>query len=257
MRTLLHKGLSLPLCVDKFFCPLGKENLLQFCFRAQIYEEILPHMIEISANENGQLSFGSPIRTSPEAALLSLASRKEDSLSPSAQFWSNFAKHFIESVRLNPAVEELREQCRITLTPDKMREFLAEAPFMRGGEYLNEDYLAFQWDNLQNHFLGELKFFPGSVEEYLLGLNPEIHLVGRVFFHLVENKQDPEFPFAFMATYLANVQERGNPTHRPLKYALNEYQDNQEKMLLLLSTITRASETSLFNQRPLLFRCHL
>ena len=201
-------------------------------------------MIEISANENGQLSFGPPIRTSPEATLLSLASGKEDSLSPSAQFWSNFAKHFIESVRLNPAVEELREQCRITLTPGKIREFLAEAPFMNGGEYLNEDYLAVQWDNLQNHFLGELKSFPGSVEEYLLGLNPEIHLVGRVFFHLVENNQDPKFPFAFMATYLANVQQRGNPTHRPLKYALNEYENNQEKMLLLLSTITRASETS-------------
>ena len=201
-------------------------------------------MIKISANENGQLSFGPPTRTSPEASLLSLASQKEDSLSPSAQFWSNFAKHFIESVRLNPAVEELREKCRVTLAPGKIREFLEEAPFMRGGEYLNEDYLALQWDNLQNHFLRELKFFKGSVEEYLLGLNPGIHLVGRVFFHLVENKQDSEFPFAFMATYLANVKERENPTHRPLKYALNEYEDNQEKMLLLLSTIKRASETS-------------
>ena len=113
---------------------------------------------------------------------------------------------------------------------------------MRGGEYLDEEYLLNQWNNLQNYFSNELKCFKGSVQEYLLGLNPEVHLVGKVFFHLVENKEDSEFPFAFMATYLANVNEGRNSAHRPLKYALNEYENNQEKMLFLLSTIRRASE---------------
>lgn len=201
-------------------------------------------MLEVAVEANGQLSFLPPLKTSPEATLFSLAMKKENSSSPSVQFWCNFARHFIESIRLDPAVEELREKCDITLAPGKTQEFLTRAPFMKGGEYLNEDYLSFQWNNLQNHFSQQLKSFKGSVEEYLLGLNFETHLVGKVYFHLVENKSDPRFPFAFMATYLANVRERGNSTHRPLKHALQEYAKKQEKMLDLLSTIKRASQTS-------------
>ena len=173
-----------------------------------------------------------------------LALEKKGSFSPSAQFWLGFTRHFIESIRLDPAVEELREKCRVTLGQDKVKEFLDEAPFMQGGEYLNEECLFTQWNQLQNHFSNELKSFKGRVKEYFLNLNPEVHLVGRVFFHLVENKQDTELPFAFMATYLADAKEKENSTHRPLQYALKEYENNQEKLLLLLSTIRRASEAS-------------
>ena len=201
-------------------------------------------MLEVNVNENGRLSFHPSVGISPEATLFSLALEKEDSLSPSAQFWLGFTRHFVESVRLDPAVEELREKCQIALDRDKVKEFLDEAPFMQGGEYLNEECLFTQWNQLQNHFSNELKFFKGSVKEYFLSLNPEAHLVGRVFFHLVENKQDTEFPFAFMATYLADAKEKENSTHRPLQYALKEYENNQEKLLLLLSTIRRASEAS-------------
>ncbi len=205
--------------------------------------------VEVTANENGHLSFTPPLNTSPEATLLSLALEKEkerEAVSPSLQFWSNFAGYFIESVRLDPAIEDLREKCCVALAPDKVQEFLDDAPFMQGVEYLNEEYLSTQWDKLQNHFSNELKYFKGSVKEYFFSLNPEVHLVGKVFFHLVENKQDTEFPFAFMATYLANTRERENPTHRPLQYALKEYENNQEKLLILLSTIRRASEASSF-----------
>lgn len=202
-------------------------------------------MFEIIANENGQLSF-EPLQrdSSPEEVLFSLASKKDDSTTPSVKFWSEFTNYFIESVRLDPAIEELREKCHIIPSRSWIRDFLNEAPFMQGGEHLNEDYLFTQWNHLQDYFSQEVKSFKGSIEEYFLGLNPEIHLVGRVFFHLVENKQDAQFPFAFMATYLANAVEKDNPIHRPLQYALEEYKDHQEKMLSLLASIKRASMSS-------------
>ena len=117
-------------------------------------------------------------------------------------------------------------------------------PFMQGAEYLNQDFLEHQWERLLEHFRLEIKTYRGSVEEYFVGLNPDRHLAGRVYFHLVENKHDTEFPFAFMATYLASVKEQEDPTHRPLRYALEEYKNDEKKMLHLLATIRRASSNS-------------
>ena len=39
-----------------------------------------------------------------------------------------------------------------------------------------------------------------DLQTFLKTLNPAWNLVGRVHFNLAENRRDPEFPFAFMAT---------------------------------------------------------
>ena len=217
-----------------------------------------PDMYEVVLNENGHLGF-EPLsrhggKTDPALkkyvgescpkALFYLATQKKKDYPSSLKFWSDFTGHFIEEVRLDPSVEELRENSQIPLRRDRVQKLLDDSPYMVGGEYLNEDYLRLQWEKLQDHFSDEIKSFKGSVEEYFSRLDPDIHLAGRVFFHLVENKNDGDYPFAFMATYLADAKEKENPTHRPLRYALEEYKDNQGKMLSLLGTIRKASDTS-------------
>lgn len=82
----------------------------------------------------------------------------------------------------------------------------------------------------------------GTVEMYLTEKNQELRVPERVFFHLVENK-DPDFPFAFLATY-ATKGEHGKIRHVPLKYALTEYQNDRSKLLALLSCLNRAAEVS-------------
>jgi SNF2 family DNA or RNA helicase len=215
-------------------------------------------MYEVILNENGHLHFEplpqasmptdsklkKHVKESYPKALFYLATQKKKNYSFSLKFWSDFAGHFIEAARLDPSIEELREKSQILLKKEPIRKLLNESPFMLGSEYLNEDYLQLQWRKLHQYFSSEIKSFNGSVEEYFAGLNPEIHLAGRVFFHLVENKDDTEYPFAFMATYLADVKERENPTHRPLRYALEEYKNDQKKMLLLLATIKRTANAS-------------
>ena len=73
-------------------------------------------------------------------------------------------------------------------------------------------------------------------------------MVGRVCFHLAENKRDPEFPFAFIATYVHKVSKQAKPQHLPLGRALKDYAGakNRQKLLALLSPLSRAAEQSAF-----------
>ena len=56
----------------------------------------------------------------------------------------------------------------------------------------------------------------------------------------------PERPFAFLATYAARIGQEGKTKHLPLKHALTEYANDNEKLLELLSTVYTASEKSPF-----------
>ena len=70
--------------------------------------------------------------------------------------------------------------------------------------------------------------------------------VGRVVFHLAENKRDPERPFAFLATYTTRLSAKGAPQHRPLGHAVEESRAarDREQLLALLLPVERAADKS-------------
>ena len=55
---------------------------------------------------------------------------------------------------------------------------------------------------------------------YLKVINPLWHLLGRVTFHLAENKRDASRPFAFLATYTHRLSRQDRLQHLPLAEAL-------------------------------------
>jgi hypothetical protein len=127
--------------------------------------------------------------------------------------------------------------------------FLAmQAPPMRGLEYLTAEVLAAWWTELDELVRGEIRVHAGGAQAYLRERNPLWRLVGRVTFHLAENKRDPEHPFAFLATYAhrLSAQTRGGVQHLPLSRALQEYAGagNRQKLVALLTPIQRAAEAS-------------
>ena len=65
-------------------------------------------------------------------------------------------------------------------------------------------------------------------------------------FHLAENKRDPEYPFAFLATYANGLTSQGKVRHEPLGRALQQYagEQDREAMLNLLLPISKAAESS-------------
>ena len=88
---------------------------------------------------------------------------------------------------------------------------------------------------------------PGGLTAYLREKNPLWRLVGRVTFHLAENKRDTQHPFAFLATYTGRLSAQGRPQHKPLGQALKEYlgEENRPALVQLLTPVNRAARQSL------------
>jgi SNF2 family DNA or RNA helicase len=164
-------------------------------------------------------------------------------LSNSLEFLRNFTLEFVKKLIRTPELENLRHEVEIPFDPKLFQHYLQIAPMMTGVENLKPKVLELVWRRLNKEFSRSIKQYNGTVEEFIGSYSPDIHPVGRIFFHLVENKKEGP-PFAFLATYSAGIGKEGNSTHFPLKYALKEYEKDNHKLLELLSTVNRAAKRS-------------
>ena len=130
-----------------------------------------------------------------------------------------------------------------TLEEDDVEQWLAVAPLCPGAEYLNALFVQRLWSTLQDTFRRLMKTYDGTVEAFIHAYSPTRQLAGRIFFHLVENTKGPA-PFAFLVTYATRLGGDGTARHLPLKYALQEYGNDRDKLLELLGTVYRAARTS-------------
>jgi len=164
-------------------------------------------------------------------------------LPDSLDFWCRFSALFVHRLRLTPDLEELRHRVQISLPEHEVAVLLETLPPMIGGEYINSRLMATFWSALTTSFTTSIEKFFGSVAEFIHHYSPNSHLLGRIYFHLVENKDD-DAPFAFLATYSTRLGGQGQSKHLPLKYALQEYQDDNNKLLELLTTVYKAAKES-------------
>ena len=142
-----------------------------------------------------------------------------------------------------PDLETLRQKVAVPITDDELADTLMLAPPMTGAEYLSREVLSIVWRSLIESFRVDIKEYKGSVEKFVQTYSPDVHLVGRVFFHLVESKKD-DYPFAFFATYSVGLTKHGKSKQLPLKHARAEYGQDSVKLLDLLATVQRASKES-------------
>lgn len=172
-------------------------------------------------------------------------------LSESLTFLRTIARRFTEKLVHVPELEQVREKISIPLEDNEIHEIVDSAPFMTGIEYLTSDGIHNIWDGLHDAFKKEIKEYTGSVEAWIQQYCPDVHLVGRIYFHLVENKDSEKYPFAFLATYSTKMGvTKGSSKHIPLKHALEEYKDNHTKLMELLSTVhATAHQSSFIKQR--------
>jgi hypothetical protein len=121
-----------------------------------------------------------------------------------------------------------------------------QAPPMTGLEYLTPEVLGNWWRDLDSFTRDEIGKHPGGAQGYLRERNPQWRFVGRVTFHLAENKRDPKHPFAFLATFANGLTPQGKVKHEPLGRALQQYagKQNRAAMLTLLLPISKAAESS-------------
>ncbi len=164
---------------------------------------------------------------------------------PSLNYLRTIAKLFVKKLSQTPEISELREQTQVLISEEELYSILNDIPMMIGAEYINQEWLTNIWKSLNQSFADAIKSFDGSVADFIKSYNSDLHLVGRIFFHLVENKQGDD-PFAFLATYSTQLNSQGKSRHLPLKYALEEFNGYQNELLELLSTVHAAAEKSTF-----------
>jgi len=164
-------------------------------------------------------------------------------LPASLDYWRRFSGSFAKKLCQTPDLETVRHRVKIPVTETELGDHLARAPMMTGAEYLSMELLEALWAGLNDVFSRAIQSHKGSVEDFIRSFSPNAHLVGRIFFHLVENKSD-EYPFAFMATYSTRLNREGKSKHLPLKHALEEYKNDDEKLLELLTTVHVAEKRS-------------
>jgi hypothetical protein len=201
--------------------------------------EILPTINERWAARL-ETAFGA---SAAEGLLLLATDALTLSMPPSPAYWRDFARDYLQRLCHTGGIDS----GAVPLLPserDELLEFVQEAPPMRGGEFLTSDLLEKLWQEFGALVTRETA--ATGLSGWLKSKNPLWQTVGRVTFHLAENKRDPNRPFAFLATYTHRLSDQGKPQHLPLARALQEYAGAKNKAALtsLLAPVQRAAEKS-------------
>ncbi len=173
-----------------------------------------------------------------------------ENLPPVFVWWRDFAARFVTALRHRPRelAERVGEAATAGIappTPAELASLALTAPMMAGAEYLGPELLSALWEALGTAFGKAYATAGTDLQSFLAGVNPAWTLVGRVHFNLAENRRDPDFPFAFMATYTTGLSAGAKAQHLPLGDALRQYAGarNKNELLSLLLPVKRAAET--------------
>ena len=192
------------------------------------------------------VSVGKAFRRSSGEGLFTLAARRNGTdLSPSLQYWRNFARLYMSERCLMPRVSPQQPEPVQPFTDIETMPLLMAVPPMRGAEYLSASVLQEIRSLLDNWVCEQIQTL-GGLDALLTKSAPQWHQIGRVCFHLAENKADPDYPFAFMATYAPKISEQGRIRYQPLSRALQEYAGarNKNALIRLLSPVQLATQSS-------------
>ncbi|MGH6802340.1 MAG: DEAD/DEAH box helicase [Methyloceanibacter sp.] len=176
-----------------------------------------------------------------EGLFLLAAVKAEPGDSPILRYWQGFAECFL--MRLCHLPEGMTPSQVEQPSEAECAHWVLTAPPMPGGEYLSAEVLLNVWNALVQWCV-EASEAASGLQAFLEARAPKWRQVGRVCFHLAENKADPERPFAFMATYVSGLGAAGRTRHLPLRQALEQYAGakNRAALIKLLAPVQAASE---------------
>jgi superfamily II DNA or RNA helicase len=181
----------------------------------------------------------------PSEGLFELAAHPTSGgLPPQLAWWHDFAARCLHGLCHTPAgVADL--PATPPPPPDDTLSLLLGAPPMPGAEYLSADLLHGLWRSLDEWIRTEASA-AGGLDAFLSARAPLWRQVGRVCFHLAENRKDPSFPFAFLATYAPRLSGSAGIRYQPLSRALQELagERNRKALVHLLTPVEKAAEAS-------------
>ena len=180
-------------------------------------------------------------RTDWRGALFTLAAEKLPAQEiPSLRYWRQLAEHYLTGLCHLPADAE---EVAVEAPGDGLlATWVLNAPPMEGGEYLSPELLQRVWGRL-DEWVRAAAAAAGGPAALLRARAPRWRQVGRVCFHLAENRNGEERPFAFLATYAAGFGAGGRLKHLPLRNALQQYAgaNNRTALINLLAPVEEAA----------------
>jgi hypothetical protein len=150
------------------------------------------------------------------------ASQPDTILPAGLTFWRDVGRSFVVRLCATEELEALRGRVEVEVPPDELAALAASAPPMTGGEYLTPTVLTDLCARMAAAVREDLSAWDGTVEAYLRQASPAWSVVGRVCFHLAENKNDADAPFVFLATYATRLSARAKAQHLPLPHSTIE-----------------------------------
>ena len=170
----------------------------------------------------------------------------QTALPPELAFFRELARAFLVRVCGTPDLEAERAPPEVAAPPELLLRLADAVPPMTGAEYVDSALLARAWAALHVALAERLAQSGGGLPAFLQSQNSIWNSVGRVCFHLAENKRDEAHPFAFLATYSSRVSASAKVQHRPLGQAVRDSGDARDKqaLLSLLAPVERAAAHS-------------
>lgn len=172
--------------------------------------------------------------------LLFLVNLQEiNDLPSSLNFWHGFASSYFKALcHTSSEIEDIH------MPLEELEQLALNIPPMPGAEYCNIEVLQQIWKSLDNWVRLKIQTFPDGIKGFISSYLPLWSQVGRVCFHLAENKHNSEYPFAFLATYSPKLGKNAKALYQPLSKALQQYAGEKNKKALahLLKPVHEASK---------------
>ncbi|MDY0167338.1 MAG: DEAD/DEAH box helicase [Thermoguttaceae bacterium] len=179
--------------------------------------------------------------------LFTLANEKLDAgTNPGVTYWRSFAGRYLTELCHTPETAGAQLEPIGPPAPEQLTALVLGVPPMPGAEYLTEAALENVWTDLDAWIRREVARCGEGLAGFLKQRAPLWHQVGRVCFHLAENKRDTDYPFAFLATYAPGIAAGARVQYQPLSRALQQYagEKNRKALVKLLSPVQRATGSS-------------
>ena len=186
--------------------------------------------------------------SSQAQGLFALATERfEGPLAPALAYWRGLAARYLTELCHTPQTARATMEPIPPPTPAELASLLLSVPPMPGAEYVTARGHRRRVERSGRLGAAARRRRPrAGCRGFSKSGRRMWHQVGRVCFHLAENRRDPDYPFAFLATYAPGVSASGRVQYQPLSQALHQYAGAKDKQTLvqLLSPVHLASQKS-------------
>jgi len=231
--------------IDLIFTPSGRITASQ---RTEDEASLSGSSLETQLDARAK-KIAKAFASSQAEGLFALATDKSETLlSPSMAYWRDFAARYLTELCHTPESQENQIDAVPPPPAPELTSMLLGVPPMQGAEYLTETALADLWSDLDGWVRDQVASSGQGLSGFLKERAPLWHQVGRVSFHLAENRRDPDYPFAFLATYAPSLSSGARVQYQPLSKSLQQYAGakNRKALVKLLKPVHLASERSAF-----------